>query len=146
MRREMGFPVSPRFSAPRELPKHASVRAFVVLGSIGKRVLARVGAERGFTLVETVIAISLMAIVATSLVGLLGSAYTAQKLSRQKTIAQQTAQDEIERVRRMSYDAVGVPNGNPTGTLTNHTVTKTGFNGSVNFTVQYVWTRRRPAM
>lgn len=99
---------------------------------------ARARGDAGFTLLETVLAVGLLAIVVTGLTGLLAASFTATGLSRQRTIAQQAAMDQVESIRRMAYSSIGTPNGNPTGTLTTQAINKAGFAGTVTFKVKYV--------
>ena len=69
--------------------------------------------EEGFTLVESMMAVVLLVMVGTSLSGVLASAVANYSASRERTIAEQLAQDQIEAMRRMPFSQVGLPNGNP---------------------------------
>src|SRR3954454_17591513 len=73
--------------------------------------------EEGFGLIETMIAMTMFAIVSAPLVGVLLASITQQKNSHERTLAAQTAQSAIESVRSLPYDSVGVANGNPAGTI-----------------------------
>jgi type II secretory pathway pseudopilin PulG len=73
--------------------------------------------EGGFTLIEALSAMVLFILVAAALATLLGSAIRSQGQSRERTVAQETAMREIERVRGIAYDEVGLVSGNPPGVL-----------------------------
>jgi prepilin-type N-terminal cleavage/methylation domain-containing protein len=95
--------------------------------------------ESGFTLIEVVTAMVIFAGLAAAMAGLLTSAISANKLSRQRTIADQAALEQLEYVRRLAYDDVGVVAGNPPGVIVaTKTVTLTGFDATVTTQVRYV--------
>jgi Tfp pilus assembly protein PilV len=95
--------------------------------------------ERGISLVEGLIAMTLFVIVATALIGVLTAGIASHGLSREKTIAQQLAAETIEEIRRRPYTDVGVVNGNPPGTIPSSTaVNKTGLSGTLTTQVSYV--------
>ena len=71
--------------------------------------------EEGFTLVESMMAAVLLVMVGTSLSGVLASSVATYSASRERTLAEQLIQDQIEAIRRMPFSSVGVPNGNPSG-------------------------------
>jgi hypothetical protein len=71
--------------------------------------------------------------------GLLTSAISANKLSRQRTIADQAAMEQIEYVRRLQYDDVGILLGNPPGVVSSPTsVTVTGLKYTVTTQIKYI--------
>ncbi len=94
-------------------------RSLTPLGAAVERALGRArrsgSRERGFTMIEAVLAVGLFVIVATALATVLISAINSHGLSRQKTVAQQAAMDQIEEIRRLPYDDVGTVSGNPPG-------------------------------
>jgi type II secretory pathway pseudopilin PulG len=69
--------------------------------------------EAGITLIETVFAIAIFGVVSTSVIGVLTSATAADGFARQKTIALQLAQQQIEYVRQLNYANVCIVGGNP---------------------------------
>jgi hypothetical protein len=73
--------------------------------------------EDGFGLIETMLAMTMFAIVSAPMVGILLASVAQQKTSKERTLAAQTAQSAIESVRALPYDSVGVTNGNPTGSV-----------------------------
>ena len=75
------------------------------------------GDERGISLAEVLIALVLLSIVGAAMVTLLTSATAATKLARHRTIAQQAALGQIEAIRAMDYNDVGIVSGNPAGCL-----------------------------
>jgi type II secretion system protein I len=84
---------------------------------IWRRLLRAAGRQAGFSLIEVLIAMTIFAIVATSMIGVVSSATTSDGLARQKTIALELAQQQIEYVRQLSYANVGTAGGNPPGSV-----------------------------
>jgi type II secretory pathway pseudopilin PulG len=84
---------------------------------ITSRLLRVVRREAGITLIETVMAIVIFGIVSTSLIAVLSSATAADGLSRQRSIALELAQQEVEYVRQLDYSSVGTQGGNPSGVV-----------------------------
>ena len=84
---------------------------------ITSRLLHAARHEAGITLIETLFAIAIFGIVSTSLIGVLTSATAADGLSRQRSIAHQLAQQQVEYVRQLNYSVVGLQGGNPNGVV-----------------------------
>jgi type II secretory pathway pseudopilin PulG len=100
---------------------------------------SRLGGESGFTLIEAVFAMVLFAGLAAAMAGLLTSAISAQKLARQRTIADQAAMEHIEFVRRLPYQDVGILLGNPPGQVPATTsINLTGLDATITTQIQYV--------
>ncbi len=96
-------------------------------------------ADGGFTLVEALFAMTLFIIVAASIGGLLTSSIASHRLSREKTIAQQQAMDQIESIRRLQYDSIGTVSGNPPGIINaTKLVSVTGLDATMTTKVSYV--------
>ncbi|MFN8188488.1 MAG: carboxypeptidase-like regulatory domain-containing protein [Gaiellales bacterium] len=96
-------------------------------------------AEAGFTLIEIVMAMGLFVVVAAAMAQVLTGAIVSSGISKERTIAQQVAQEEIESIRRMAYDDVGIVNGNPPGELqATKTVTVSNLALTVQTSVKYV--------
>jgi prepilin-type N-terminal cleavage/methylation domain-containing protein len=74
--------------------------------------------QRGFTLVEALLAMVIFVIVATGLAGMLASGINSHGLSRERAQAKENALAQIEYIRRKPYDEVGIVGGNPPGTVT----------------------------
>jgi prepilin-type N-terminal cleavage/methylation domain-containing protein len=74
-------------------------------------------AEDGFGLIELLISMTMFAIVSAPLAGVLLASVSQQKLSKERTLAAETAQTAIETIRALPYNSVGLQNGNPTGTV-----------------------------
>jgi hypothetical protein len=92
----------------------------------------------GFALIETVIALAILAFVSVSVMGLLTSGITSLSLSRQKTIAEQLAAAQIESIRQLPYSSVGTTAGNPRGTVTpSQSISTNGLRATE--TVQIKW-------
>jgi len=81
------------------------------------KVAARIRArdESGFTLMEAVMAMTLFMIISTALLSVLVSSVSAQRVSRQKTVAEQAITAELEHIRDIPYSEVGNKGGNPDG-------------------------------
>jgi type II secretory pathway pseudopilin PulG len=93
--------------------------------------------EDGFTLVETLMAGVLLIIVATGIAGVLTSSIAANTVARERTGAEQCAQDQIELIRRTAYTDVGVVSGNPPGTIPASTACGNGFPATAVVAVSY---------
>ena len=103
------------------------------------RRLPRSRGEGGFTLIEAVFAMVLFAGLAAAMAGLLTSAISGNKLSRQRTIADQVAMEQIESIRRLDYEDVGTILGNPPGTWPATTsVNVAGFDATVTVQIRYI--------
>jgi type II secretory pathway pseudopilin PulG len=103
------------------------------------RRIRRARGEGGFTLIEAVFAMVLFAGLAAAMAGLLTSAISGNKLSRQRTIADQVAMEQIESIRRLDYEDVGTILGNPPGTWPATTaVNVAGFDATVTVQIRYV--------
>jgi type II secretory pathway pseudopilin PulG len=85
--------------------------------------------ESGFLLIETLLAISIFAIVAAGLVNVLVSSTTATTRVKQQTVAEEAVMNQIEKIRAMDYNAVGTVNGCVPGSLSSSTPL-TGLNGA----------------
>ena len=79
-----------------------------------RRLLAR---ERGMTLLEVLIALVILGIGGSSLIGVLTSATAANKVARERTLAQLAAQNQIESIRALDYGEAGLVGGNPSGCI-----------------------------
>jgi hypothetical protein len=95
--------------------------------------------EDGFTVVEMLLATMLFLIVSAPLAGVLTATAASQKLSRERTLAQQTAMAQIESIRALPYANVGTVNGNPPGTVVANTpVNATGLSANMVTQIQFV--------
>ena len=100
-----------------------------------RRVLAR---DQGFTLVETMLAGVILVTVATGIAGVLTSSISANTVARERTNAEQCANDVIEQIRRKDYDAVGLVLGNPPGTVAATSACGAGLPATATVTISYV--------
>lgn len=73
--------------------------------------------DDGFGLVELVLAMAMFAVVSAPLAGVLLASASEQKLAKERTLAAQAAQTQIEAIRALPYANVGTVNGNPSGTV-----------------------------
>jgi hypothetical protein len=81
----------------------------------------------------------LLLVVAGALGGVLTSAIAAQRLARERTLAQQAAQEEIESIRRLPYESVGTVSGNPPGSVEpSRSIAVPGLQATVRTRIQYV--------
>jgi type II secretory pathway pseudopilin PulG len=95
--------------------------------------------EGGFGLVELVVSISVLALVTLTFAGGMAAALRAYTVSRAETIASQVATEHVESIRRMAYDEVGIPSGNPPGTIVaTQSRTIDGYSFTVVTDVEYV--------
>ncbi|MEW5707105.1 MAG: hypothetical protein AB1743_09985 [Actinomycetota bacterium] len=90
--------------------------------------------ERAFGIVEAMISMTIMSLVLIGLLGLLAISVQAVSSSKAETIATQILNESIEKIRALPYEAVGLPDGDPSGTL-NAEETKTV--AGTLFTIRY---------
>ncbi len=100
-----------------------------------RRALAR---QHGFTIVETLMAGVILLVLATGIAGVLTSSIAANTVARERTVAQQCANDQIEQIRRKSYDNVGLVSGNPPGTVPASAACGNGLAATATVTINYV--------
>ncbi len=100
-----------------------------------QRALAR---EHGFTIVETLMAGVILLILATGIAGVLTSSIAANTVARERTVAQQCANDQIEQIRRKAYDNVGLVSGNPPGTVNPTAACGNGLAATATLTISFV--------
>lgn len=99
----------------------------------------RPAGEAGFTLVEVLLAMVILAGLATAMAGLLTSAVSANRLARERTVADQAAAEQIEYIRRLAYDDVGVVLGNPAGVVASPTsIVVTGRPATITTQIRYI--------
>lgn len=96
--------------------------------------------ESGFTLIESVAGMLLFAILATALAAMLQSGIAANGLARQKTVAHQLAQEQVERIRLLDYDTeIGINGGNPNGIVAaTQTISVRGVQATMTTQIQWV--------
>jgi hypothetical protein len=103
------------------------------------RVFALLRGDAGFGLIESVMAMTLLLIVASSLGGVLISSIASHKLSRERSLADTAVLTQLEKIRATPYSSVGTPGGNPPGTIPASTpITLRGGNATLDVRVQYV--------
>jgi Tfp pilus assembly protein PilV len=101
--------------------------------------LPSLGGEGGFTLVESMMAAVLLLAVGTTLSGVLASSVATYSAARERTLAEQLVMDQVEAIRRMPFSSVGLPNGNPSGTLAaTRAINASGLKGTIALQVSYV--------
>jgi type II secretory pathway pseudopilin PulG len=101
----------------------------------GRSLRRRPGARRGeggFTLIEVLFAGLLLTIVAAPLMTVFLAAQSSQATTRERTGADQLASAQIEYVRSLPYDSIGVVAGNPPGVISATPVAKTVAGGRMN--------------
>ncbi|MEK7625437.1 MAG: hypothetical protein AAB467_03765 [Patescibacteria group bacterium] len=94
---------------------------------------------RGYTLIETTVAIGVFLIFAIGIYGSLTFVFKGVYQSRIRILETAILNDEIESIKSLAYDDVGLKNGVPSGVL-NHvkTLTRNGVSFTVTTTVRYV--------
>lgn len=75
------------------------------------------GNEKGSFLLEGIVAMSLMLLLATSVLPLFVTATAISGKNKLKSVAVSIASKEIEKTKSLSYDDVGTVNGNPSGVI-----------------------------
>lgn len=99
----------------------------------------RLSGDRGFTLIEVVFAMVLFAGISVAMAGLLTSAISSNKLSRQRTVADQAALEHVESIRQLGYDDVGILLGNPPGQVAATTpINLNGLDATITTQIRYV--------
>src|SRR4051794_34402427 len=87
-------------------------------------------------------AMSMFAVVSAPLAGVMLASVAQQKSSHERTLAAQTAQTEIESIRSLPYDSIGVVNGNPSGSVAASVPAAQlgiqGLDATVNTTIAYM--------
>lgn len=73
--------------------------------------------EKGFTFIETTIALMVLLVALTSLIPLYTFSVDTSKNNMAKTVASNLVNQELEKIRNLSYEQTGTNPGNPTGTL-----------------------------
>jgi Tfp pilus assembly protein PilV len=106
---------------------------------MARRTSASRRGESGFSLAEVVLGLAIFLVVATALGGLLASSVITYGQSRERTLGVQYAMQQLEVIRRMPYESIGVPNGNPPGTIqASRSVSITGMKATMAVEVRYV--------
>lgn len=70
--------------------------------------LKRIGREKGFSLIEVLIAMTILGILLMTLISVFIYGYTALSRTKQVALATQICQEEVERIRSMSFDDIVV--------------------------------------
>ncbi len=74
--------------------------------------------ERGSFFAEMIVSLTILLVFLVGLVPLLGYAVSTKAQNYQKAVAMNVINAELERARSIPYDSLGLPGGNPAGTLT----------------------------
>ncbi len=93
--------------------------------------------EQGFTLIEMLLAMVILAILVVGIGSVLTSAIAATTVARERTGAEQCANRQAELVRSTAYDKIGTPSGNPPGVIS-ATAACDGVLATANLTISYV--------
>lgn len=95
--------------------------------------------DAGFTIVELMVALVVLAVGLLPLFGMFGQGMSGIHRGGVTTIANQLAQEEIESVRMLTYGNIGIVGGNPSGTIqSSSTVVKSGVTFIVARSVTWV--------
>lgn len=99
----------------------------------------RLQSEGGFTIVELMVALVVLTVGLLPLFSVLGQGLSGIHRGGVQTVANQIAQDEVEKVRTMLYSDIGITGQNPPGTLTaTNSVVKSGITYTVTRNVTWV--------
>jgi len=105
-----------------------------------RRRLRALRGEAGFTLIELVLAATILMIIAAPISAILSAGSVTAKVSRERTGADQIAETEIESIRSLPYNSVGIQHGNPDGSLlsTNSTSLPDGEQVTISRSITFV--------
>src|SRR5262249_28360900 len=107
--------------------------------TVSMRLYRRLRAESGESLTKTVLGMMIFLVAAVALSMTLTASVSVHRIARERTTAEQQAQSQIESIRRLPYDSVGIVNGNPSGVLAaSSTVTLAGESMTITTSVTYV--------
>jgi Tfp pilus assembly protein PilV len=87
--------------------------------------------QKGASLVEVMVAFFIIALIATAVIQTTRISLRALEINKARTIAVSIANEEIEKIRAMDYEDIGLDGGDPSGTLTQY------FTNSDGYTVYY---------
>lgn len=96
--------------------------------------------EEGFTIVEAVVALTILAVVLTLMIASLGSTMNALNRAKVVSVMSNLAQASVEEIRALDYFDVGFPSSSPAGVLPVGTQIQTlqGIDFEVDVAVSYV--------
>lgn len=99
------------------------------MSTLKKRLVRKLEDESAFSMVEALMAMTIMSLVLIGLLGLLVTSIKAVTVSKHSTLATQIANESIEKIRAMNYEAV---------TSFNETRTVSGVRFTIVYDVQWV--------
>lgn len=95
--------------------------------------------HRGFSLIDTIVAIALMLVLFLALFGVLRASLLVSSLAKAKAGATALADTQMEYLRGLSYDSLGTVGGIPSGTVAQDaTTTENGITYATHTFVSYV--------
>lgn len=95
--------------------------------------------NKGFTLVEVLVTVFIFSIVFTAILSALSFGLRIVAQSRNKAMANAIANQELEKIRNISYSLVGISGGFPDGSLSpSETITQNGVDFVINRKIVYV--------
>lgn len=95
--------------------------------------------QSGMTLVELLIAVTVFMMLGVAIYSMLSYILKTELAAKDRVLASNIASSELEIVRNLSYDSVGVINGSPSGSLPQaKSVTVNNVQFNVSFDVRYV--------
>jgi len=92
--------------------------------------------QEGFTLIEVIVAFFVVSLLTAILLQSTVTALNTVKINKTRTIALAIANEEIEKIRFMDYNDVGIFGGNPSGTLQSQKITDDNY--TINYYVTWV--------
>ncbi|HHY13460.1 MAG TPA: type II secretion system protein [Thermoanaerobacterales bacterium] len=90
--------------------------------------------EKGFTLIELILAVAILAIIITPMFGLFSETFNNNRIAKGKTEAVALAQSKIEELKTLDFNELSVMVGNPQEEIPISEYPK--FNRSVNVSVE----------
>ena len=95
--------------------------------------------KNGFTLIETLIGVAILAIVMLGIYGIFQGSLRMVNSSRARLTAQMLVNQKLEEARNLPYNKVGTISGIPSGTITEEVeITRNGIDFTVKTTVVYL--------
>jgi prepilin-type N-terminal cleavage/methylation domain-containing protein len=106
---------------------------------ISKNKINKKNMRNGFTLIETLIGIAILAIVMLGIYGIFQGSLKMVNSSRARLTAQVLINQKLEETRNLSYNKVGTVSGIPSGVIIEEVeITRNGINFTVKTTVVYI--------
>jgi prepilin-type N-terminal cleavage/methylation domain-containing protein len=95
--------------------------------------------KRGFSLVEILVAVAIFLILGMAIYACFGALMRVSKKNNARILALAAANEQIEIIRNLPYDSIGVGGGIPSGILpSSQIINKSGIDFTINYTVRNI--------